>query len=418
MKPALVMTLALGAWAAAAQPARRALLIDVDGMRRDTFEQVFAAGRLPNLAHIFESAVWFEHASTVTPSVTMPAQASIATGTTPAQHGVVGNQWYDREHGRLYDYMNAAGLSCVYGFSVLGGAECLGGLGNRHLLVKTMYEAAAERGLDSVVAYNQYWKGASRPAAPTSDEARAFLPGNKLDFRRFDTQMAGRAVAELQAHGLPAILTLYFTGADTIAHASGIAAQADYLAEVIDPLVERVLGVIAGLDPDWRAHTLFVLTSDHGRTDVVEHAEDLTLLADLQAALPPGAHVAQSGGMAFLYLEQPDESLSRRLEEKFPLAVASVRPRAAAESPRAGDLIVTLRPGHYFGNTGKGSHHGAPTQNDLNVPLVVAMPGAGSARMEDAVSVTQVARTIADYLGFPLENVAPALPVLHELRRR
>jgi hypothetical protein len=46
------------------------------------------------------------------------------------------------------------------------------------------------------------------------------------------------------------------------------------------------------------------------------------------------------------------------------------------------------------------------------------MPGAGSARMEDAVSVTQVARTIADYLGFPLENVAPALPVLHELRRR
>jgi hypothetical protein len=77
-----------------------------------------------------------------------------------------------------------------------------------------------------------------------------------------------------------------------------------------------------------------------------------------------------------------------------------------------------LRPGHYFGNTGKGSHHGAPTQDDLNVPLVVAMPGAGGARMEDAVSVTQVARTIADYLGFALENAAPALPVWHEMRRR
>ena len=417
MKLALTMLLALAA-GAAGQPARRAVLIDVDGVRRDTLEQLYTAGRLPNLARIFGSAVWFEHAHTVTPSVTMPAQASIVTGMTPAQHGIVGNQWYDREHAHLYDYMNAAGLSCVYGFSILGGAECLGGLGNRHLLVKTMYEAAAEHGFDSVVAYNQYWKGASRPAAPTSDEARAFLPGNKLDFRRFDTQMAGRAVKELQAHGLPAILALYFTGADTIAHANGIGAQGGYIAEVLDPLVGSVLDVIAGLDPEWRTHTMFLLTSDHGRTDSVEHPEDVTLFADLQAALPQGSHIAQSGGMAFVYLNQPDETLPRWLEEKFPLTIASVRPRSEAESPRAGDLVITLRPDHYFGNTGQGSHHGAPTEADLNVPLVVAMPGAGVAHMDDAVSITQVARTIADYVGFPLDKAAPALPILQEMRKR
>ena len=359
MKLALVFMGALAVCGAQTQPARRAVLIDVDGIRRDTFEAAFDSGRMANLARIFDRAVWFERAHTVTPSVTMAAQASIATGVLPAQHGVVGNQWWDREHGRFYDYMSAAGLSCVYGFSVLGGAECLGGLGNRHLQAKTMYEAAAAAGLDSVVAYNQYWKGASRPAAPTSDEARAFLPGNKLDFRRFDTQMAGRAVAELQAHGLPAILTLYFTGADTTGHTLGIAAQGEYLAGVIDPLVGQVLDVIAGLDSEWQAHTLFVLTSDHGRTDVVEHAEDLTLQAEMQAVLPAGAHIAQSGGMAFIYLERPDASVAARLEAAFPQVVESVWARGAADAARSGDLVVSLRAGHYFGHSDRGSHHGA-----------------------------------------------------------
>ena len=414
----LVAVLALAGCAHAAEPARRAVLIDVDGVRRDTFEQTYTAGRLPNLARIFAQAVWFERASTVTPSVTMAAQGSIATGVLPAQHGVIGNQWYDKESGRLYDYMSAAGLSCVYGFTVLSGQECLGGLGNRHLLAKTIYEAAAERGFDSVVAYNQYWRGASRPAAPTAVEARAFLPGNKLDFKRFDTQMAGRAVAELQAHGLPAILTLYFTGADTTGHESGIGAQPDYLATVIDPLVGQVLDVIAGLDPEWRAHTLFLLTSDHGRTAVTEgHAEDLTLLADMRVALPEGTRIAQSGGMAFVYLGTPDATAGARLLEKFPQAVESVRPRLANESSRGGDLVVTLRPGHYFGKS-SGSHHGAPTQADLNVPMVVAMPGVAGGHPEDAVSVTQVARTIADFVGFPMEGAAPPLPLLHETRRR
>jgi len=36
-----------------------------------------------------------------------------------------------------------------------------------------------------------------------------------------------------------------------------------------------------------------VLTSDHGRTDAIDHPEDAALQRDLQAALPAGAHLAQ-----------------------------------------------------------------------------------------------------------------------------
>ena len=114
--------------ALSAQPARRAVIIDVDGIRRDTFEQVYRDGRLPNFQRIFAQALWFDNASSVLPTVTMAAQASIFTGTQPARHGVPGNQWFDRSTGRLIDYMTPGGLICAYGLAVRGATGCSGGL--------------------------------------------------------------------------------------------------------------------------------------------------------------------------------------------------------------------------------------------------------------------------------------------------
>ena len=418
MKAFQALLTLLWAGTALAQPVRRAVLIDLDGVRRDTFEQAWRDGGVPNLARIFADALWFDEARTVFPPVTMPAQASIATGAPPGRHGIPGNQWYDRAESRLYDYMTAAGISCTYGFSILGGDACIGGLGNRHLQVPTLYEAASARGFASVVAYSEYWKGASRPAAPTPAEAQTFLPGGPLNFRAFDTQMTGRVLAEFQKHGLPPILTVYFTGADTVAHAAGIAAQHAYFTAVIDPLVGRILDAIAERDPEWRAHTMFVLTSDHGRTDAVDHPEDAGLRRALEAALPPGAHLAQNGGSAYIYLDQPDPDLPVLLETRFASTVASVRPRAPGDPARAGDLLVTLRASHYFGSTGRGSQHGAPTAADLDVPLLVASPGIAGGHVSGAVSVTQIARTIADFVGFPMDTADPPLPVVRERRRK
>jgi len=160
--PAIVLV----STALSAQPARRAVIIDVDGMRRDTFEQAYQDGRLPNFQRVFARALWFDNASSVLPTVTMAAQASIFTGTPPARHGVPGNQWFDRSAGHLIDYMSPGGLICVYAITVLGGAQCAGGLGNSHLLAPTIYEAAAQAGLTSAVYFSQYWKGAARAAPP------------------------------------------------------------------------------------------------------------------------------------------------------------------------------------------------------------------------------------------------------------
>jgi predicted AlkP superfamily pyrophosphatase or phosphodiesterase len=347
----------------------------------------------------------------------MAAQASIYTGTQPARHGVPGNQWFDRSQGRLIDYMNPGGLICVYGLTMLGGAGCSGGLANGHLLAPTIYEAAAQAGLTSAVYYSQYWKGAARAAPPGVAEMVGFLAGSPVDWRAFDSEMAGRAINELQSRGLPSLVTVYFAGTDGIAHKSGIAGQTAYLSGTVDALLGHIVDAVESLDPSWREHTLFVLVSDHGRTDLVANSEDPSLKADLQAALPAGATIAENGGMAYIYLDQPGlvdlEKLAAALvqDAKLSSAVAAVRVRSAEDSPRSGDLIVTLKPGHYFGNTGVGSDHGSVYSGDLNVPLVVAMPGGTAGHVDEAVSITQVAGTVAGYLGFRMDSADEALPV-------
>ena len=237
-----------------------------------------------------------------------------------------------------------------------------------------------------------------------------FLAGSPVDWRAFDSEMAGRAIAELRSRGLPSLVTVYFAGTDGIAHKSGIAGQTAYLSGTVDALLGHILDTIESLDRSWREHTLFVLVSDHGRTDLVANSEDPTLKADLQAALPAGATVAENGGMAYIYLNQPGLVDLEKLAAASP-AVAAVRVRGPGDSPRAGDLIVTLKPGHYFGNTGKGSDHGSVYSGDLNVPLLVAMPGGAAGHVDDAVSITQVAGTIAGYLGFRMDSADEALPV-------
>jgi predicted AlkP superfamily pyrophosphatase or phosphodiesterase len=406
-----------------AQPARRAVIIDVDGMRRDTFEQAYQNGSLPNFQRIFARALWFDNASSVLPTVTMAAQASIFTGTAPARHGVPGNQWFDRSESRLIDYMSPGGLICVYAVTLLGGAECAGGLGNAHLLAPTIYEAAAQAGLTSAVYFSQYWKGAARAAPPTLAEMVSFLAGSPIDWDAFDSEMAGRAITDLESNGLPPLLTLYFAGTDGIGHKDGIAGQIPYLSGTIDPLLGSILDAIESLDPWWRENTMFVLVSDHGRTDLVPYTEDLVLQSDLQAALPDGSTIAENGGMAYIYLEQPDlvdlPSLAAALAQDARLSpvVASVRVRGPDDSPRDGDLIVALQPVHYFPSTaGIGSNHGSVYTADLNVPLLVAMPDGAGGHAADAVSITQVAGTVAGYLGFRMDSADAPLPVLRAPR--
>jgi phosphonoacetate hydrolase len=68
----------------------RVVVCVFDGLRPDMISQA----RTPNLMRLARRGSWFREARSVFPSMTRVATASIATGTTPAIHGIVGNAFY------------------------------------------------------------------------------------------------------------------------------------------------------------------------------------------------------------------------------------------------------------------------------------------------------------------------------------
>ncbi len=464
MRFAIIGTAALVLAPVWGQPERHVVMVDLDGVRRDLLDTAYLGGGMPQLERLFGRAVWgqgfssalyFESATTIAPSVTMSGQASLFTGAYPGAHGVPGDSWFDRDRAAGVDYFTSDGVTCIFDFSLLGGSGCKGGLANGHLTSPTIYEWASAADRTSVVMYNPYWKGATRAVLPSVLDALAVLQGSTLDFEYFDRDMAARAIAELREHGRPALLTIYFAGADLEGHASGTGAAIDYLARVIDPLLGSILDAIEQIDSDWQSNTLFIFSADHGRTDTFATPGDELALGRIADALASAgfdaehAFVSNEGGLAHIYLRPEGASWSEAPEvaglraAAEPLAAAlseeleSVCYRDAGyqclnrldgdrtrlldqmNSRRTGDLILLAKPGRYLGNSASaGAEHGSLSDTDLAVPLILCGGGLKPGRVTGPVSTVQIAATIANYLGFAAPGAQPALPQVFSERRK
>ncbi len=80
---------------------RLVLLIVVDQFRADYLERfgdLFAPNGLRRLMR--DGAMWADANFDHTPTYTAPGHATMMTGTWPAENGIIGNEWYDRETGK------------------------------------------------------------------------------------------------------------------------------------------------------------------------------------------------------------------------------------------------------------------------------------------------------------------------------
>lgn len=82
-------------------PPKLVVAITVDQMRADYLTR-YAAGFGPDgFKRFFDQGfAGMDHHFSYAPTYTGPGHASIATGTTPAVHGIIGNNWFDRNEGR------------------------------------------------------------------------------------------------------------------------------------------------------------------------------------------------------------------------------------------------------------------------------------------------------------------------------
>jgi predicted AlkP superfamily pyrophosphatase or phosphodiesterase len=92
-----------GAAAAQTQPAVKLVLqITVDGLRADLLNRYQAGFGKDGFCYLMEKGVVYTNAQyQYANTETIVGHATLATGTFPSQHGMIGNVWFDREAGEL-----------------------------------------------------------------------------------------------------------------------------------------------------------------------------------------------------------------------------------------------------------------------------------------------------------------------------
>ena len=118
----------------AAQRPRLVLLIVVDQFRYDYLERfgdLFVANGLRRLLR--DGASWTNANYDHMPTYTAPGHAALLTGTWPAENGIIGNEWFDRETGKRITSVTDATTKAVG-----GGAADVVGASPRRLMASTL----------------------------------------------------------------------------------------------------------------------------------------------------------------------------------------------------------------------------------------------------------------------------------------
>lgn len=463
---ALAVLFPLGASAAA--PALT-VVISVDQLRADQvtrFEKDYAGGfaRLVRDGAVFTQA---RHGSV--PTETAPGHAALMTGCFPSQHGIVGNEWWDKKRGRaiyavedeerwrgpanlecptLGDALKAASPSSrVVSISGKDRAAIL--MGGRKADLALWYDKSAGQFISSgyygrMPDWVWNWGGALR--IPAADREK--IPSTpRYDAMTLD--LAAKAIDEekLGARGVPDLLAISLSATDIIGHAHG-PDSAEVRAQLL--ALDASLGAfLDGLDRRFgRDGYALALSADHGVNPLPEKSSApgaLRLLEDgiardLEAALTAKLGAPPNGsGRWVLDLHSPYVSLedaavaaaadwlSRHPAVAYvytpaELAATGDGPyadvfRRSYHPSRSGDLMILFKRGVVVGGP-EGTVHGLPYDDDARVPLIFMGAGIKPGRSDERVMATDLAPTLARLLGIHLAPRAPSRVLVEALSAR
>jgi len=381
--------------ALATAPARRLLLVSIDGLSWPRLQR--SIKHMPTLAQVAAAGV-SGPLDSVFPSLTWPAHTSLATATFPVKHGVLGNRYWDRTLHKTLEYVGAdepllAGVPTLWSIAKslkLSTASILWPLtsGQRDLdwnLPEVMNQSDFERGSSTGLLAELRTAG-----LPVDQLGRV----GKDEMFLADSFVRDAAVHLIRQHQ-PAVMLVHFLSVDALAHQFGPDSRA---VEWALDLVDRYLGdVLLALE---QAHvsaaTDVLIVSDHGFHTIHTYADPAQILA-LAGVRNPGLGLAVNGQALFVYTRTPAEGgeVAARIRAKsdsLPEVASVLRGPALqvlgfptpATHPRAPDLVVVARPDVFWvAGRGRGWHgplrtlgmHGYPAgPSDGQAVLVAAGP--------------------------------------------
>ncbi len=391
----------LAASAAGARPT--VVVVSLDGVRHDGPDRT----RLPALERMAREGARAERVVPVFPSNTFPAHVSMATGTHPDRHGIVDNQFFDRERG-AFDRSDIAAW----------------------LEAEPLWIAAERQGVPSAV---YFWVGSETDWRG----ARARYRISPFDPDRSEAEKIEQIERwlDLPENERPGLVMTWWHGVDRVAHRKG----PDH-PDVVKALVEqdRLLGrLLAALDAReaWRSTTLFVV-SDHGMIAANEtlDAEEVLEAAGIEArvsAVSTVAHVLLEDAADLERAEAALRGLEGIAVHRGSRLPGRLRLRHAT---RTGDLVLLARPPYTFSRRSRvtrlaqgmgtlagwerGAHGFDPELPEMGAILFAL--GRGVPRGEHLGVVRQIdlAATLARLLGIdpPAQSEGRPIPAIGSAR--
>lgn len=409
-----------------------------------------------------EGAVFTQARHLHIPTETCPGHAALSTGRSPAVHGIVANDWYDRvagsetycvadsvygvgpEHLRgptLADAFKAADAKARV-FSVSGKDRAAILLGGRRPDLALWFDRKTGGFATSSYYRRPAWLDAfNRRLAKTAllplKDGR--VPKALVASPAYDAALE-LLVAELVARERvgrgpgPDLLMVSWSGTDFVGHARGLeSADMDAQLKSLDAITGRLLAL---LEKASGGSLVLALSSDHGAVPSPEDASGKalgvrrlrwerfgeTLEKALQAEWPlkEGRWIV-SNQLPHLYLNRAAaEGLGLAWPDFLARAaavlsgvdgLAGVYPpdakgtpfdaqlRASYDPGRSGDLLAIMGRNVLLGEDPPGTTHGTPWDYDARIPLVFWGRGVRAGRVDAPAASVDLAPTLGRLLG-------------------
>jgi len=408
--------------------ARRAVFVCCDGLGRNWVRH----DTTPVLEGLRRRSLWCDDHSAVFPSVTRASAASVATGCHPARHGLHGNRMGLLEEGRIV----------VRDVGKADFRDHMRRATGRTLLVPTLAERVAAAG--GLIAYSNVSPGAAYFLDPDHfghlyHRAGSFAPGgvpiagpDALAVSHDadgDWAMTQRFCADVLCDRRPAVAFLWLCDPDHTLHGVPLGSPAHLQAVAgAERCVAEVVRTVDRLRADGE-DILLIVGSDHGQETIGAGVDLEAWLVErgLEEAVGAGdVAVAGQGTSALLYATERGrdgllgvlDSMRREVWAADVVVGDALRDRGFAPQ---GGVVAAVN----MGRQTEGNPHGVPgrrwvvAEDGKPVPvgsgqhggwgpdetqpfLIVDDMGRLSGVRTKASNLTDIAPTIAGYLGLPI----------------
>jgi len=277
---------------------KKVLLVIIDALTPGVLLPAIAEGRLPTFAALVERGEVNPECCSIFPSITHACLSSIATGTYPTKHGIVGSFWYDQDSKELAYYGAQFWVILNQGIDKFL-EDLLGKMNMERLRAPTIFEEVEDAGLRAaclnllifrgrhtrnvrepfllrplpVVTTNRTIKGPSTHMlgdfVPLEiDGKRVSTPvGIRNRFGMNDVSTLGGLKALAEHNAFPDFTVAYFPDNDIESHACGPHGAVSAL-EKLDAGLAEIFEAMGGIDRVLEEFAILI-HGDHAQTDVL-----------------------------------------------------------------------------------------------------------------------------------------------------